>query len=230
MTTTSRLRRVALVVAGLLTPPAVLSQTVTGRAVIAVPWSSVRLSDFTERTDGLWGGVALEVRTGRFTVSGSGLQGRLTSSSFNSVPPRLVGEISIRGRFDASPRLGIDVGYATRAFSSAAGYQGWSIARVGAAVSRELGTPALRASAGLAYLPVFRVTDQERPSFGLGGDVGIAIAPPRSPITINVEYRIERFVFWRFDDRSEQFETLSFAVGVRARRIDGRWRIGGGQP
>lgn len=37
----------------------------------------------------------------------------------------------------------------------------------------------------------------------------------------------ERFSFPAATARAEQFEVLTLSVGVRVRRLDGRWRLGG---
>ena len=100
------------------------------------------------------------------------------------------------------------------------------MASVGATASRDLGTPAVRAFVALTYLPIVRVRDQQRPTFALGSDVGIAIAPSRFPVTCSLSYRVERFAFSTAAKRSEQFEALTLSVGMRVRRTGGRWALG----
>ena len=221
-------RRLALVLAGVVVPSvAPRGQTVSGRAVIASPTSSARFAGVTERVDGLWAGLAFEVRAGRLTLSASGMRGRMTASEPGSAPKRDVGEVSLCGRYDVRPWFSVNLRYAVRAFSSAVGYQRWDIVGVGATASRDLGTPAVRAFVGLAYLPVVKVSGQPRVTFALGSDVGISVAPNRSPITFELRYPIERFRFPAAVGRSEQFEELTLSVGVRARRLGGRWTLAG---
>jgi len=217
----------APLLASILVPPAELAaQVVSAGAVIAAPMSGVRVGGVTERVDGLWAGLVLDVRVGRFTISGTATRGQLTGDA-SAVPPRAVGEMSLSGRYEFRPWLGFDLRYAARAFSSAAGFQRWNYVGVGVTASRNLGTPSVRAFASLAYMPVVTVTGQERSPFAVAGDVGLSLAPNRFPITLQLNYRIERFRFPGAVARSEQFEALALSVGVRFRRRDGRWRVGG---
>ena len=202
-------------------------QAIAARAVMAVPKSSVRLGGVTERVDGVWAGAALGFDAGRFLFAASGTRGQLTASGTGTVPKRDVGEISVSGRYAVRPWLSFDLGYVARAFSSAAGYQRWDIVSVGASGSRDLGTPAVRAVVALAWLPVARISGQPDPSFALRSDVGLSVAPHGSPLSFTLGYRVERFHFSRSAVRSEQFEALTVSAGVRAQRVDGRWRLGG---
>lgn len=217
-----------LLVAGFFAWSAELAgQAVSARALIAAPKSSVRLGGVTERVDGVWAGLAVEFDAGRFTLSASGTRGQLTPSVAGTLPTRDVGELSLSGRYEVRPWLEFEVGYAARAFRSAAGYQRWDVLGLGGAVSRDLGTPAVRAFASLAYLPIVRVSQQERPTFALRSRVGISLVPNKFPIAFMLGYRVERFGFPEAAVRSEQFEALTLSVGVRARRLGGRWRLGG---
>ena len=97
---------------------------------------------------------------------------------------------------------------------------------VGATALHDLGTRAVRAFAGLAYLPVVRVSGQQRPTFALGSDVGIALQPTHLPITLRLDYRIERFRFPAASRRSEQFEAFTLSMGSALQRVGGRWKLG----
>jgi hypothetical protein len=101
------------------------------------------------------------------------------------------------------------------------------MAAIGVIGSRDLGTPVVRASASLAYLHVLSGTEQALPTFGLGSDVYISVAPPRFPLAFSLGYRVEQFRFPPSVGRSEQFEMLTLSVGVRVRRLAGRWALGG---
>jgi hypothetical protein len=201
-------------------------QTVSGRAVIAAPRSSVRLGGARERMDGLWGGLAFDFQAGRFTLSGSGTRGRLAPSPRGTAPKQDVGELSLAGQYALRPWFRLDLEYTARAFSSAAGYQRWNIVGLGATVARDLGTRAVRAYASVAYLSAVTVSGQRRPTFAVGSDVGLVVTPDRVPIALLLTYRIERFHFPGATARSEQFEALTVSLGVRARRDGGRWTLG----
>ncbi len=223
------LGRVALLmVASLVAGSQLAGQAVEARAVLAAPRNSARLGGVTERADGLWAGMAVDFRAGRYTLSARGMRGQLTTSQHGFVPYRDVGEIAVGARYEVRPWIGVELGYTARAFSSAAGYERWNMASVGVTASSDVGTPAVRAFARLAYLPVVGIDAQENPSFAFGSDVGISVAPSRSPLTVSLSYRIERFQFPSATGRSEQFEALSLSVGVRAWRHGGRWTLGGG--
>jgi hypothetical protein len=217
--------------AGSLVPVTASSgQTVSAHAVVATPKYSAHFSGLTERVDGSWVGGAAEFGTGRLCLSISGMRGRLTAPDPGSVPKRDVGELSLNGQYRVRPWLGLELHYTARAFSSAAGYQRWDLIGVGAAASRDLGTPAVRAFASLLYFPVVSVSHQERPRVALGSDVGIALAPSKLPLAVTLSYRIERFSFPEAAARSEQFEALTLSLGVRAWRHAGRWTLGGAGP
>lgn len=228
MSASLSVRRLVSLLAAWLLPATLPGQTVTSRAVIAAPKSSVSLPGQTERGDGLWAGLALDVQAGRFAFSASGTRGRLAPSQVGSAPERDVGELSMSGRYEVLPWLGFAARYTARAFSSAAGYQRWDIVSVGAAASRELGTPVVRAFASLEYLPVVTLSTQAQPDFAFASDVGIALAPDGFPLACVLSYRVERFRFPAAAQRSEQFETLTLSAGVRVRRLGGRWTLGGG--
>jgi hypothetical protein len=172
--------------------------------------------------------MAVDFRAGRFALSARGTRGQLTTSQAGLVPDRDVGEIAVSARYDVRSWIGLDLGYTARAFSSAAGYERWDMASVGVTGTRDVGTPAVRAFASLAYLPVVTIRAQENPTFAFASDVGIFVAPNRSPLTVSLSYRIERFRFPSATRRSEQFEALSLSAGVRAWRHGGRWKLGGG--
>ncbi len=202
-------------------------QTVSGRALVAAPRSSVRLARVPERVDGFWAGFALDVRVGRLTLSGSGTRGSLKPDEAGTVPKVDIGEMSLSGAYDVLPWLRAGLEYTARAFSSPAGFQRWNIVAVRATASHALGTTALRAFASLAYLPMVSVSGQSRPSSAVGADVGIALEPSRSPFIARLDYRIERFGFPPVAERSEQFEAVTLSVGVRVQRRRGRWTFGG---
>jgi len=223
----SGLGRLAATIASMLVLTVDLAgQTVSGRAVIAAPRSSVRVGGITERVDGLWGGLAFDFQAGRFTLSGSGTRGRLAPTQAGTAPKRDVGELSLAGQYAFRPWLRFELRYAARAFSSAAGYQRWDIVSVGATASRNLGTPAVRVFASLAYAPMVKVSEQERPTFALGSDVGVTLLPMHFPIALQLDYRIERFDFPATSARAEQFEAFSLSVGVRMRSVGRWWNLG----
>ena len=219
--------RATFLLAALVPMAAASGQTVSGRAVVSVPKYITHYSGVTERMDGSWVGGAVAFEAGRLWLAVSGMRGRLTAADPGSVPKSDVGELSLDGQYRVRPWLDLELRYTARAFSSAAGYQRWDVVGVGAVVSRDLGTPAVRAFASLLYFPLVSVSHQERPRFALGSDVGIAVAPSQLPLAVALSYRIERFSFPEAAARSEQFEALTLSVGVRARRHAGRWTLGG---
>ena len=212
--------KAAIALAVALVPMAALtSQTVTGRTVIAAPKSSVRIPGVAERLDGVWAGLALDMSLGRFSISAAGTRGSVTPVDAEGALKRDVGEIVLRGRYDVRNALGLELRYAARAFSSPAGYQRWDIVGVGPTIARDLGTPTMQAVATLAYLPVVNLSGHGQPSFAMSSEVGLIAAPRGLPLTVLMNYRVERFSFSRLG-RVDQFETLSLSVGLR-RRIGG---------
>ncbi|MGH7538432.1 MAG: hypothetical protein ACREMF_07355 [Gemmatimonadales bacterium] len=211
----------------LLTGTRLAAQTVTASAVIANPKSSVRLGGVTDRGAGLWAGVAFDLQVGRFEIRGSGMRGRLTPGEAGAAPDRDVGETSFGLGYAVRPWLGFELQYTARAFRSAAGRQRWDMLGVSASARHDLGIPDVRAFAALVYLPIVTLSDQKGPSFAFGSEVGIFVAPSRTPLVVQLSYGVQRFRFPATTGRSEQFETLTLSVGARVRRLDGRWRLGG---
>ena len=223
-----RLGRAAVFLAVGLAPGAALAgQAVSGRVLVALPKSSVRVGGATERLAGVWAGAGVGFHISSWTFSASGTRGTLSPSVTSGVLERDVGEISAGGRFEPHPSVAVDARYVARAFSSAAGRRRWNMAVIGVIGSRELGTPVVRASASLGYLHLLSGSEQAPPNFGVGGDVSISLASPQYPLAVSLGYRVETFHYPSSADRSEQFETLSLSVGVRVRRLDGRWALGG---
>jgi hypothetical protein len=219
--------RLTFLFAGALVPMAASNgQTVSAHVVVAAPMQSAHFSGVTERLHGAWVGGAVELATGRVRLSVSGVRGRLTPLDPGGVPNRDVGEVSLNGKYGIRPWLALELRYTARAFSSAAGYQRWDLVGMGAAASRDLGTPAVRAFGGLLYFPMVTVSSLEKPKFALGSDMGIAVAPSKLPLDVTLSYRIDRFGFPDATARAEQLEALTLSVGVRARRHAGRWTLG----
>jgi len=215
--------RLGTMLASLLLPASQLvAQEVVARAVLAAPRSSVRVGQLTERVAGLWGGVVVDFHMGPVGLTASGARGRLTPAAQQPVLERAAGEMTATGRYDVTPWLGMEAGYAARAFRSAAGRERWDIVGVGVNVAHRLGTDGSRAYARVSYLPLVKVSGEERPRFAVGTEVGIALVTNRSPITFAFSYRVERFRFEQGAARSDQFEALTLSMGARVLRFNGR--------
>jgi len=227
MNGTLRALRLALPLFGWFAPTWNLAgQTVSARGIMGAPKSSVRTAGVTERVGGWWGGVAVGFQTGQWTVSAEGTRGSLSSSGGGPVLDRDVGEVSLSGRYEFPSGLGPELRYVARAFRSAAGYQRWNMVAVAVAGSHDLGHPAVRAFASVAYLPILSAAGGEpRPTGGLGSEVGLSVVPDQFPVAFTLGYRVERFYFPRSAARSEQFETLTLSAGVHVRRHAGRWAL-----
>jgi len=221
---TARALRVALPLCGALAWASSLAgQTVTARAVIGAPRNSVRVAGGLERVNGWWGGVEVGVHVGPWTWSVEGTRGSLSPAGGSPVLDRDVGEVSLSARYRSRDGVGPELRYVARAFRSAAGYQRWNMLALAVSGSHDLGHPAVRAFASIAYLPILSAAGGEpRPSGGLGSEVGLSIA------LVRLGYRVERFEFQQSAARSEQFETLTLSAGVCVRRIAGRWALRGG--
>jgi hypothetical protein len=71
------------------------------------------------------------------------------------------------------------------------------------------------------------VSNPEDPTFVVGSEVGVSVTPSRIPLVVQLGYQVQLFRFPAGIDRSEQFEAFALSVGVRASRLDGRWKLGG---
>jgi hypothetical protein len=227
MNRTLRALRLALPLCGWFAPTWNLAgQTLSARGIMGAPKNSVRTAGVTERLGGLWAGVAVGLRTGQWTMSAEGTRGSLSSSGGSPVLDRDVGEVSLSTRYDFPPGVGPELRYVARAFRSAAGYQRWNMLALAVTGSRDLGHPAVHGFASVAFLPILSVTaGQSRPTSGLGSEVGLSVAPDRSPLAFALSYRVERFFFSPSAARSEQFEALTLSASVSVRRLAGRWTL-----
>jgi hypothetical protein len=185
--------------------------------VVAGPRGTVLYEGVRETVEGVWLGAVLEIKVGRFRVSGFGLRGTLDPAA-NAVG-RDAGEEGIVVRFEPRAGVGVEATYTARAFSSAVGYQRWDMLGLGAWVSTALGDPALQAYARGSYLPAVGVSGQPSPNLALAAEVGVSAIPRRTPVVIRLAYRFERFDFpGQPTARVEEFDRITLEVGYRVRR------------
>jgi hypothetical protein len=213
------LRFVLLFAVGLLAARPTVAQRVevTGFGIVAGPRSTVLYEGVRETVEGVWLGAALEVKVGRFRVSGFGLRGPLDPAA--NAAGRDAGEEGILVRFEPRAGVGVEAMYAARAFSSAVGYQRWDMLGLGAWVSTALGDPALQAYARGSYLPAVGVSGQPSPNLALAAEVGVSAIPHGTPVVIRLAYRFERFDFpGQPTARLEEFDRITLEVGYRVRR------------
>ena len=188
-------------------------------ALVANPHSVVDIAGVREETDGVWFGGVLALRYGRFAVGGVGMVGDLKPDSAGTALERDGGEVGGYGSFAVTPWLGVELSYQARAFSSAAGYQRWDIWGLGVALSTDLGSPAFRAFARLAWLPSVSVEGFEGPDVSVRAETGFTLTPDRWPLVLRFAYRVERYDFTGGSlQRLEQFEYFSLTAGVKLRR------------
>lgn len=220
MTSRAPLRLVLLLAVELVAPqvsPAQRVSEVTGFGIVTGPRSTVLNQGVEEIVEGVWLGAALELRVGRFLVSGFGLRGTLDPVA-NAVR-RDGGEEGILVRFEPRTGLGVEATYTARAFRSAVGYQRWNMLGLGAVASVPLGHPRLRAYARGSYLPSVSVSGQPSPSVALAAEVGVNAVPRGAPVVVRLTYRFERFDFpSQPSGRLEVFERIALEVGYRMGR------------
>ncbi len=200
------------------------AQDVRARLVVAAPHSSTRVQGIVDDVDGLAGGLAVDLRLGALTLSASGVRGSLDPAGTASGLSRDFGDVALGARYRARSWLDLGAQYTARAFSSPAGHARWDMVGIGATAFLELGTPSAIASIGAAWLPSVALSTAEAGN-GLATELAVSIEPVSLPVHMRLNYRIERF----FDigpGRAEQFESFAVALGVRLRRVDGRWRMG----
>lgn len=201
-------------------------QTIAAAAIVGAPKASVRINNGTERVGGWWAGGAISVRIDRWTLAGEGTRGSMSTSPGDALVDRDVGEVALKGAYEFPAAVGPTLGYVARAFRSSGGYQRWNMLVMGVDASRDLGAPVVHAIASLAALPMLGTAGPEpAPNYGLRGAVGLVITPERAPLELRLAYRVERFHFPAGSGRSEQFESLTFSIGVRAHRSGGRWTV-----
>lgn len=180
------------------------------------PRSTVLLEGGQERVAGVWVGGVVELELGPVTITAKGFRGELVAVDNTPALERDAGEMSGHLRVMATSWLGMEGGFTVRAFSSAAGYQTWTIPSVGLVLSGQLGPRALRAYARAAYLPQARISGLPSPELGIAAGAGLRIAPPGTPLVLEVEYQLERYDFpGGAATRLEQFDQLTVAAGFR---------------
>ncbi len=220
----NRLMRIWILL--MLAPAVGSAQEFWASGVIANPTSRVSLNGTVQTTSGVWGGLELGARFGRFHLTGFGTRGQLTPSGTSAPLDREVGEMGGTVGFAVLDWLAAEAEYTARAFNSAAGYQRWNMFGIGINAWQALGTTTLEGFARVSYLPVVEVTGQERPNFSIAAETGIAFRPSGMPLIFAASYAIERFEF-PGGTRVEQFERFSLSIGVRVSRMSGKWGLGG---
>ena len=193
---------------------------------LGVQYDSISTTCIIDRSAGIWAGVALDAQMSRFSATLSGLRGGLGAADAQ-FPERVGGEIAAVVRFQPQSAFAFEVRHHARVFSSAAGRLSWGIWGVGGRGFLDLGSPFVRATGGLTYMPAVTVTHGPRPLYGIAADFALTVTPRQSPLVFMTGYRIEKFIFSFADQRAEQFETLTLSLGLRMERRDGRWKLGG---
>ncbi len=220
------MKRLSVVLVLLVIPCGAGAQEFWASGVIANPTSRVSLDGTVQSTSGVWGGLEIGARLGRFRIRGVGTRGQLTPSGSSAPLDREVGEMGGTVGYAVSSWLAAEAGYTARAFNSATGRQQWGILGVGVHARQTLGTPVFEGFARISYLPLVDVTGQESPNLSYAAETGVTLRPSEVPLLISVSYAIERFEF-PGGTRVEQFERLTVSVGVLVSRIGGKWSLGG---
>lgn len=199
---------------------------VSGSALAAYPTSSVSIDGARELTNGMWFGGVVEIRIGKFAVTGLGLSGNLSETGDIPALDRDGGEMSARGRYDVLPWLGAEASYTMRAFTSAAGYQRWNEAGIGVVLFHDLLDGAVQVFGRASYLPYVSVDGQDTPDVSLGTETGVSLTPRGFPLTLSAMYTMERYDFPGAEERREQFDRISLSVGIPLQRTGAGWALG----
>jgi len=220
---------VALLLGAVVAPAP--AQKLSFSAAASASWAknSVMLLGYREAVEGPWVGGAAEGKLGPFVLRLEAFRGTLKPQTGGSALERDGGEVrgTIRLEPVAAGWLGLESGYAVRAFSSAAGYQRWTIPTFGVRVSPRLGHRALRGYLSGHYAPplaqksLFAGQSSGGAIWNLGlmAEAGLVIAPVRGGPLLGIRYHFERFDFPNgAAGRLDQFEQVAVFGGFRVGR------------
>ena len=184
--------------------------------------SAVSVQGVLEEGVGIWYGGRLDLRAGPVVVEVSEMVGTLAPSSGAAGFDQDGGEARVVAGVVPLSWLAVEGTYEVRAFDSPAGYQKWTASGAGARVWSQLGVPALRGYARIAYLFGVSVSGEDAPDLALGFEAGVDLTPARSPITLGAFYRLERFDFPATGSaRVQQFDMLGVRGGISFARKPG---------
>jgi len=174
---------------------------------------------------GLMYGAAGSVGLGPVLVEAGTLMGTLKGDGSPANRDADVRATAVRIQLAIGPwtRLGAQV--EARRFEADAGVTVWRMIGAAAHVEPGLGMAGLRGFADVSVLPSSSVTDGPKLKVALQVAAGASYSPPRSPLSLRLGYRFERYdieASGLTGERFEQFRGIVVEAGIGLGRQTGR--------
>jgi hypothetical protein len=158
---------------------------------------------------------------GPVRVGLSGVMGTLAAAD-SANPGRQVRSTSLTAHFRAGDRFMVGAEIEARRFESEGVVTVWRLIGANGRALVPLGLPGLSGTAEVSLFPLAQVNPGDAAmKLALRGVVGASYDPPRSPVTVHLGYRFERFDFeadGSSPQRLEQFRGIVLGAGARIGR------------
>jgi hypothetical protein len=210
-----------LVIAAVSLAPRVLAQGLEGGALGYNVKYRILYRGYVAEQSGFFFGAHGAASLGPLRVGLSGIMGTLAAAD-SANPGRQVRSTSLTAHVRATPRLAAGVEIEARRFESEGVVTLWRLIGANARGALSLGLSGLSGTAEASFFPLAQVNPGAAAlKVALRGVVGVSYSPLRSPMSLHLGYRFERFDFesdGQGPQRAEQFEGLVLGVGARLGR------------
>lgn len=199
----------------------VLAQSLSGGATAYNVEHRVLYQDSVLEQSGVFFGAEGEARLGPLRLGLYGLMGKLSGASDSINPERNVRTSGITLRINPIRWLDVGAEAEARRFESDAGVVVWRLIGLNARARPPMGAPGLAGLVDASFFPSATVSgnDALKQRVAMRVTVGASYTPPRTPLTLRISYRFERFEFKNTGtggsaDRLEQFRGVLASAGI----------------
>jgi len=151
----------------------------------------------------------------RFTLDAWYAQGTLAPDAATLGDDEDLAEGAFLLRVSVLPWLSVGAGPRLRAFITPAGTSHWTRVELHARVDRDVVAGFAQADLGLWYAPVATATAQGGGSGAVGGEAGLTLQAPRSPLAVRLSYSADHATF--ASGNAEFVESVRLAFVLRRR-------------
>ena len=214
------MRRRAIVLAALLTWPGLVEAQGLGAGAFNAQRRIYLQGGVLEQTGLLAGGSAV-LGLGPLRVGVSGWMGTLKGDGGATNPDAKARTTSAFARVLVAPGVQVGGQYEVRRFESEAMVAVWSLMGANARLEPGLGVPGLQGLIDVSVLPASSVSEGPKLKMAVQTTVGVSFGLPRSPLSVRIAYRFERFdieATGSSPERYEQFRGLVVEAGLRLGR------------
>ena len=163
--------------------------------------------------------LGIGARLGRLRLGVDGVMGTLKAAESSTGDEDVkVRSTAVRAQLAAAPGLLVGAQAEARRFEGNAGVTMWRLLGANLRFEPGLGREGLRALADVSVLPASSVSGGPKLTMAFEATVGVSLGLPRSPLSLRVAYRFERFDVEATNaspERYEQFRGLVVEAGLR---------------